>query len=177
MTTLAEIEGLETVAELRAAVEKKKLSHLPVKVARVQLAPTAQRAWLKTKHRQLLGPLKHTTDNARRWLLAALGDALSPTDQEYDATARSRTLVAVLRAPGTVRFEPERVTVTLTLNLPPTMHQRIATALEALDGRGLRFTDGARHVAFRVAPRTQRADLAHNRRHPHTPSDVAAFNH
>ena len=161
-TTLGEIKRFELLAKQRAAVEKKKLSQVPKKVERAQLTPTAQRAWLKTKNRMLLGPLKHATDNARRWLLAVLGAALSPSDHQYDATARSRTLVAVLCAPGTLRFEPECVTVTLELNLPPTAHQRVAAALEALDARGLRFTDGVRRVAFRAATRTKRADLAHN---------------
>ncbi len=162
-TTLAHIEGLELLAELHAAVEEKKLGEMPERVARLTLTPMAQRAWLKTKHRMLLGPLKHTTDNARRWLLSVLGPALAPTDHEYDASARSRTLVAVLQAPGTIRFDEDQVTVTLELNLPPTAHRRIAAALEALDDHRLQFTDGLRHVVFRAAPRATRADLAHNR--------------
>ena len=151
------------LARLREAVEQKKLANLPEKVPRVTLKPAAQRAWLKTRHRVLLGPLKHTADNARRWLLAALGPALAPTDHVYDASARSRTLVAVLRAPGSLRFDADRVTVTLELNLPPTAHERISAALEALDQRRLQFADGVRQVVFRAAPRATRADLAHNR--------------
>ena len=167
--TLAQIEGQELVAGLRVAIEKKKLQQIPKKVPRTALDPSAQRAWLKTKNRALLAPLKNASDNARRWLLEALGSALSPTEHAYDASARTRTLLALLRAPGRVQFDGDRVVVTLTMNLPPTPHQRLSDALVALDTRGLRFTDGRRRVTFRLAPRTLRRDLADARvAHPRT---------
>src|SRR6266508_6511188 len=119
-----------------------------------------------TKNRALLAPLKNATENARRWLLDALGAALAPTDHEYDDSARTRTLLALLRAPGSVRFGHDQVMVTLKLNLPPTAHRRLTEALKALDTRMLRFTDGKRSVRFRLAPRTLRRDLAATR---HTP--------
>lgn len=164
--TLAEIEGQELMASLHTAVEEKKLREIPEKVPRIGLDPTAQRAWLKTKNRALLAPLKNATENARRWLLDALGAALAPTDHEYDDSARTRTLLALLRAPGSVQFGHDQVMVTLKLNLPPTAHRRLTEALKALDTRMLRFTDGKRSVRFRLAPRTLRRDLAATR---HTP--------
>jgi len=131
----------------------------PPKVPRVTIDPDAQRAQLKTHHRLLLQPLKFATDNARRWLLGTLGNALAPSDKVYDLETNARTLLALLRAPGTVRFDDEQVTVTLELPLPPTPHQRLAAALAALDSRTLQFADGRRRVQFRLAPRPTRVDI------------------
>ena len=133
---------------------------LPAKVPRNTPEPAAQRAWLKTRNQALLGPLKNATDNARRGLLDALGDALSPSDKTHDASARTRTLRALLEAPGTVRFGVERVEVTLELPLPPAPHGRLAAARVALDAHGLRFLDGERRITFRLAPRPSRETLA-----------------
>jgi hypothetical protein len=145
-----------------AAVEhlqvEKQLSTTPTKVPRVTIEPDAERAQLRTRNRLLLQPLKLAADNARRWLLATLGHALAPSDKPYDLDATSRTLLALLRAPGTLRFEDELVAVTIDLPLPPTPHARLAAALTHLDSRGLRFTDG-RRVRFRLAPRPTRADI------------------
>ena len=81
-----------------------------------------------------------------------------------------RTLLALLRAPGTVRFGQDRVVVTLELPLPPTAHARLDEALRALDEQGLIFPDARglerpapRQVVFRLAERATRANL------PHTP--------
>jgi hypothetical protein len=154
--TLAEVHGTEFLRGLQAAVEEKKLSQLPARVERRALDPDAQRATLKSTGRALLAPLKNTSDNARRWLLAALGTSLGPSDQEHDGHAWPRTLLALLRAPGTVRLEANAVEVTLTLPLPPQPHRRIAEALVALDPLGLRYADGTRSVRFRLAPRPTR---------------------
>ncbi|MDM8008751.1 MAG: hypothetical protein QUV05_21650 [Phycisphaerae bacterium] len=121
--------------------------------------PTAKRAWLRTTRRELLVPLRYAADNALRDLVAWLGDGLSPTDTLHDASARARTLLALVRAPGTLRFEDQEVVVTIDLALPPKNHQRLAEALVALDARGLRFTDGERRVRFRLAPRVTREQL------------------
>jgi hypothetical protein len=107
----------------------------------------------------LLQPLKFAADNARRWLLGTLGSALAPSDKPYDIEATARTLLALLRAPGTVRFEDDQVTVTLVLPLPPTPHARLGAALTELDSRALLFADGRRRVRFRLAPRPTRADI------------------
>ena len=88
-----------------------------------------------------------------------MGAALAPTDRDYDADACSRTLLALLRAPGTLRFEDDRVYVTIDLQLPPTAHDRLARALEALDARALKFTDGLRDVTCRLADRPNREKL------------------
>lgn len=149
----AQFERDELRAQLRAT---------PAKVPRVTIDPSTERATLKTRNRLLLQPLKFAADNARRWLLDALGSALAPTDNAYDQSALPRTLVALLDAPGTVRFEKDLVRVTVDFPLPPTSHQRISRALEALDDRGLRFTDGCRHVIFRLAPRPTRETLLHH---------------
>ena len=145
------------------AVESARLDRVlhstPPKVPRVTIEPDAQRAQLKTRHRLLLQPLKFAADNTRRWLLGTLGNALAPSDMPYDLETNARTLLALLRAPGTVRFEHERVTVTLELPLPPTPHERLAAALQALDSRALLFPDARRHVHFRLAPRPTRADI------------------
>jgi len=146
----AEVDSLRLERELRAA---------PAKVPRKTIEPNAQRAQLKTRHRQLLQPLKFAADNARRWLLGTLGTALAPSDKPYDLETSARTLLALLRAPGTVRFEEERVIVTLELPLPPAPHARLAASLVALDAHALLFTDGRRHVRFRLAPRPTRGDI------------------
>jgi hypothetical protein len=138
---------------------EKQLPTIPAKVPRVTIEPDAQRAHLRTRNRLLLQPLKLAADNARRWLLATLGDALAPSDKPYDLDATSRTLLALLRAPGTVRFEDELVTVTIEMPLPPTPHARLATALAQLDSHGLLFVGGQRRVRFRLAPRPTRADI------------------
>lgn len=131
----------------------------PAKVPRITLDPEAKRTTLKTRHRLLLQPIKFAAENARRWLLEALGLALAPTDHLYDQEARARTLHALLNAPGVVHFGEGLVTVTLDLPLPPTAHERLAAGLEKLTRRSLRFTDGTRRVAFRLAPRPSRASL------------------
>ena len=131
----------------------------PAKVPRVTVEPDAQRAQPKTRHRLLLQPLKLAADNARRWLIGTLGAALAPTDKPYDASAIARTLLALLRAPGAVRFEDHQVTVTLQMPLPPTPHARLAAALKALDAHALPFTDGRRRLRFRLAPRPSRRDI------------------
>jgi hypothetical protein len=146
----AEVDRLRIERQLRTT---------PTKVPRMTIEPDAERAQLRTRNRLLLQPLKLAADNARRWLLATLGGALAPSDKPYDLDATARTLLALLRAPGTVRFEDELVTVTIELPLPPTPHARLATALAELDARGLRFTDGRRRVQFRLAPRPTRADI------------------
>jgi transposase len=129
------------------------------KVPRVTIEPDALRAHLKTRHRLLLQPLKLAADNARRWLIGTLGTALAPTDKPHDASAIARTLLALLRAPGSLRFEDHQVTVTLLLPLPPTPHARLAAALVALDHHTLLFTDGRRRLRFRLAPRPTRRDI------------------
>lgn len=156
------------VAELEEALFAEKLRRTPAKVPRFELEPDARRAWLRTKNRSLLLPLKLAADNARRWLLVTLGVALAPTDHDYDATAMPRTLMALLRAPGTVRFASDRVVVTLELPLPPTAHVRLEEALRALDEQALLFPDkrglespNPRQVIFRLAPRPTRANLPH----------------
>ena len=63
----------------------------------------------------------------------------------------ARTLTALVRAPGRMRFGKDLVEVELDLQLPPMPHARIAEALCALDGR-LRFEDG-RALRARLAPR------------------------
>jgi hypothetical protein len=131
----------------------------PAKVPRVTIEPDAQRAQLKTRHRLLLQPLKFAADNARRWLLGTLGNALAPSDKLYDLETNARTLLALLRAPGTVRFDDELVTVTIDLPLPPTPHARLSAALVALDAHTLLFADGRRRVRFRLAPRPTRAGI------------------
>ena len=146
-------------AEVDERAIRSKLRETPAKVPRNTIEPDAQRATLKTSHRFLLQPLKYAADNARRWLLGMLDSALAPTDQPYDQDALARTLFALLRAPGTVRFDKNLVTVTLDFPLPPTAHQRIAEALEKLDHPSLKFTDGCRRIAFRLAPRATRQSL------------------
>ena len=129
----------------------------PAEVPRVAIEPDAKRAVLKATHRLLLQPLKFATDNARRWLLGTLGSALAPTDHDDEDTL-SRTLLALLRAPGTVRFDDDIVHVTLDFPLPPTAHHRIDDALQRLDGT-LQFTDARRRIAFQLASRPTRDAL------------------
>jgi hypothetical protein len=146
----AEVDRQHVESQLRSA---------PAKVPRVTIEPDAERAQLKTRHRLLLQPFKFAADNARRWLLGTLGTALAPSDTTYDLEATSRTLLALLHAPGVVRFEDEVVSVTLELPLPPTPHARLSDALDALDAHKLLFADGRRRVRFRLAPRPTRADI------------------
>ncbi len=154
------------VAELEEVLIADKLRGTPAKLPRFELEPEARRAWLRTKNRSLLLPLKLAADNARRWLLVTLGAALAPTDNTYDATAMPRTLMALMRAPGTVCFHQERVVVTLELSLPPTAHARLDEALRSLDEQRLIFPDKRglerptpRHVVFRLAERATRGNL------------------
>jgi transposase len=146
-------------AHVESARIQRELHAAPAKVPRVTLEPDAQRAHLKTRHRLLLQPLKFAADNARRWLLGTLGTALAPSDKSYDLETTARTLLALVRAPGTVRFEDDKVVVTLELPLPPTPHARLAAALVALDAHTLLCADGRRRVQFRLAPRPTRADI------------------
>lgn len=145
--------GEELVASFEEAVLNHKMSEAPVKVPRYELEPEAQRAWLKTRNRSLLQPLKYVLANGRRWLLSTLGPALAPSDADCDATAVARTLEALIRAPGTVQFNRRSVVVTLELPLPPRPHERLARGLDSLSKLGIRFTDGQRLVVFRLAPR------------------------
>ncbi len=147
-------------AQAKEEVLASEVKKAPAKVPRVQLEPEAKRALLKTKNRLLLQPLKYAMENARRWLLGNLATALAPTDHSYDDDAIARTLQALVRAPGTVRFGDDEVVVTLDLQLPPSAHQRLVAGLEALDAFELHFTDRKRRVRFRLAPRTMRRDIA-----------------
>lgn len=146
-------------AAVESAQIERALHTTSAKVPRVTVDPDALRAELKTRRRRLLQPLKFVTDNARRWLLGTLGSALAPSDKPHDLETNARTLLALLRAPGTVRFDDAYVTVTIDLPLPPTPHARLATALAALDAHALLFTDGCRQVRFRLAPRPTRTDI------------------
>jgi hypothetical protein len=141
---------------IRQVVLTQRLPTLPTKVARTTVDPEARRATLDVQSRQLLHPLKNALENARRWLLDHLDEALAPTDHAWDQQTRLRTLTALLRAPGTLRFLPGQVEVTLDFPLPPTPHRRLAAALVRLDDRALRFSDGIRTVRFRLAPRPVR---------------------
>jgi hypothetical protein len=145
--------------EVDALGVERELREVPAKVPRVSIEPDAERATLKTKNRLLLQPLKLAADNARRWLLGTLGSALAPSDHPDDQDALCRSLLALLQAPGSVRFEDDRVVVTLELPLPPAPHARLAAAIEALDRQSLRFSDERRRVQFRLAPRPTRASL------------------
>lgn len=109
--------------------------------------------------------IKLGADNARRKLLLVLGEALAPTDTEYDQSARNRTLVELLHAPGSLRFDDDCVHVTLDLLLPPTSHARFAEAMESLDTIGLRMVDG-RPMRVRLAQRATRGALAHHEVNP-----------
>ncbi len=155
------------IVDLEKAVLDARLRETPATLPRNVIEPDARRAWLKTKNRALLQPLKLAADNARRWLLAALAAALAPTDHDYDASAMPRTLMALLRAPGTLRFGEREVVVTIELPLPPTAHARLDQALRALDDAQLAFPDSrrtrprSRAVRFRLAARPTRAALPH----------------
>ena len=141
------------VAHLRQQTTQKQIRDVPARVERCAVEPDAQRAWLCTTKRDLVVPMRYLVDNAVRDLVDRLGDALSSTDREHDASTRARTLMALLQAPGTLRFEKRHVVVTIELPLPPAPHARIAQALEAMDELQPRFTDGVRTVRFRLAPR------------------------
>lgn len=136
---------------LQQRVVAQQIRETPEKVPRMTLKPEAVRAELDVSNRALLLPLKNATENARRWLLAELGGRLAPSDHEWDQDTRARTLTALVRAPGRMRFGRDLVEVELDLQLPPMPHARIAEALCALDGR-LRFEDG-RALRVRLAPR------------------------
>lgn len=137
------------------------LRRTPAQVPRVSVEPQARKAILDTRNRALLQPMKLAMENARRWLLATLGNALAPTDHDYDMDATARTLAALLRAPGLVRFDRDTVHVTLDLQLPPAAHARLDTALRAMDHAGFCFVDGRRRLALRLAPRPTRERLPH----------------
>ena len=145
---------VNAVQSVEVALQKKET---PAKVERQRIDPEARRTSLKVRNRQLLLPLKNALENSRRWLLSALGSALSPTDHAWDQDTRLRTLTALLRAPGTVSFGEEVVEVVLHFPLAPTAHLRLTTALAQLDTQDLRFVDGVRGVRFRLAPRPTRA--------------------
>lgn len=137
------------------------LERTPTKVPRVSVESNAEKATLNTDNRALLQPMKLATENARRWLLATLHDGLAPTDAPYDVEATARTLSALLRAPGSVRFDDNVVHVTLDLPLPPTAHARLDEALRGISDAQFRFTDGTRRLAVRLAPRPTRDTLPH----------------
>ena len=155
----ADIQRDLLVNEVHQQVAREELTKRPKRVPHVQLDPAAQRAELDVRNRQLLLPLKNATENARRWLLQALGEGLSPSAHEWDQDTRSRTLDALLKAPGVVRFRAQDVEVTIELPLAPTPHARLTAALVALDARTLRAPDG-RALRIRLAPRPTRDDLA-----------------
>lgn len=139
-----------------------KLKRTPAAVPRVSVDPRAEKATLDTANRRLLQPMKLAMENARRWLLGMLHGGLAPSDAPYDADAVARTLDALLRAPGTVRFEDDAVYVTLDMPLPPTAHARLNRALAGIADRHFRFTDGHRPVHLRLAPRPTRGTLPHH---------------
>jgi hypothetical protein len=145
------------VNEVQSAAVAQQKAQTPAKVERQTIDPEARRTSLKVRNRQLLLPLKNALENSRRWLLTALGGALSPTDHAWDQDTRLRTLTALLRAPGTVSFGEDVVEVVLQFPLAPTAHQRLTDALVQLDTQALRFVDGDRAVRFRLAPRPTRA--------------------
>ena len=109
----AKVDRVHLERTLRAA---------PAKVPRVTIEPDAKRAQLKTRHRMLLQPLKFATDNARRWPLGTLGNALAPSDKPLRSRDVRADVARAAPAPGTVRFDDEQVTVTIELPLPPTPH-------------------------------------------------------
>jgi len=146
------------VNAIHQRVVKEQIAAAPEHVPRHTVKAGAERAELDERNRQLLLPLKNATDNARRWLLARLSSGLSPTAHDYDQDTRARTLDALLKAPGEVRFTPTQVEVTIDLQLAPTAHRRLSEALVALDGSPLRDGNGRRY-RFRLARRATRADL------------------
>jgi hypothetical protein len=137
------------------------LARTPAEVPRVAVEPTAEKSTLDTSNRVLLQPLKLAMENGRRWLLATLHAGLAPSDATYDGDAIARTLDAVLRAPGTVRFDANTVHVTLDLPLPPMAHARLDSALRAIAYRQFTFTDGQRRLVVGLAPRPTRGTLPH----------------
>ena len=149
------------LAELRLASAKLELREQPSKLPKLALDPDARRAWLKTRNRGLLQALKYAADNSRRWLLHELGRALAPTDHDYDATTLPRTLDALLKSPGHVRFDSDRLVVTFDIQLPPTAHARLDDALSALSGLRMPFHGDERLLNFRLAPRPTRQTLPH----------------
>lgn len=159
--TRTEIDRDRFRTSLERELAERELKRTPVEVPRVSVEPTAEKSTLDTTNRALLQPMKLATDNARRWLLAALHDGLTPTDAPYDADAVARTLDAIVRAPGTVRFDDDAVHVTLDLPLPPTAHTRLDSALRGIADRQFRFIDGHRRLVVRLAPRPTRRTLAH----------------
>jgi transposase len=153
--SLREITLDQMVNGLHLTVVGEQLEETPREVARHEVDPEAKRATLKVRHRQLVLPLKNHLENARRWLVAALGASLSPSSHAWDQDARMRTLTALLRSPGTMRFHKDRIDVELDLPLAPTPHLRMSRGLAGLDELGLRASDG-RAVRFRLAPRPTR---------------------
>ena len=143
--------------EVQSVVVAQQKKETPAKVERQTIDPEACRTSLRVRNRQLLLPLKNALENSRRWLLSALGSALSPTDHAWDQDTRLRTLTTLLRAPGTVSFGEDVVDVVLHFPLAPTAHRRLTDALAQLDTQALRFVDGVRAVRFRLAPRPTRA--------------------
>lgn len=151
--------GESLLAELEEALLNHQMSQVPKEVERQQLDPTAERAWLKTKNRALLQPLKYLLANARRWLLSGLGWSLAPSDHDWDQSALNRTLESLIRAPGVIVFGPQKVEVFLDLPLPPQPHKRLSRGLEELSDLNLLFSDGQRRVVFRLQPRPKRSSL------------------
>jgi hypothetical protein len=153
--SLREITLDEMVIGLHLTVVGEQLAETPREVPRHAVDPEAKRATLKVRHRQLVLPLKNYLENARRWLVAALGASLSPSSHAWDQDARMRTLTALLRSPGTMRFHEDRIDVELDFALAPTAHLRLGRGLVGLDELGLTASDG-RAVRFRLAPRPTR---------------------
>lgn len=147
-------------ADLRQKTLRKKLRATPARVERRALEPDAMRAFLHTRRRELVLPMKYAAENAIRELEHHLGAALSTTDADHDATTRTRTMLALLHAPGTIRFAEDEVRVTLELPLPTKSHRRLAAALTDLDSRRMKFADGVRLVRFRLAERPTRHTVA-----------------
>jgi hypothetical protein len=142
------------------------LKRTPTSVPRIAIDPKAEKATLDTSNRRLLQPMKLATEGARRWLLATLHDGLVPTDKPHDADTAARTLTALLRAPGTVRFEHDAVHVTLDLPLAPEAHARLDAALRGITDRQFRFSDGRRRLVVGLAPRPTRGTLPHAKSTP-----------
>lgn len=160
--TTADISTEQLIANLNEALLDHELRSEPKKVAKNSLDPDAERAWLKTRNRALLLSLKLAADNARRRLVHQLGAALAPSERPHDQSTRSRTLVQLLRAHGSIRFTDEQVFVTIEMPLPPAPHQRLAAALEQLDALNLRAPDGRRLLRARLAERSSRQNLPHH---------------
>ena len=153
-STAARLEFNELSQSVLASMRRDE----PARVERRALDPEAERAELTVRNRQLLMPLKNATENARRWLIAELDTALDPSDHPWDQDTRSRTLEALIQAPGRVVFGADKIVVTLDLPLPPMPHRRLAEALRGLDDKQLRSHD-ERRICFRLAPRPTRRDI------------------